>query len=72
MDNRIDENYLTRVYVQSSLGGLSLYNQNSIYKRKNILNTDFDHIEVTFLKENNEVIQFKDFLVLRYLLSKYI
>ena len=72
VDNKIEENYLTRVYVQSSLGGLNLYNQNSIYKRKNILNTDFDCIEVTFLNENNEVISFKDFLVLRFLLSKYI
>ena len=61
VDNKIEENYLTRVYVQSSLGGLNLYNQNSIYKRKNILNTDFDYIEVTFLNENNEVISFKDF-----------
>ena len=34
VDNKIEENYLTRVYVQSSLGGLNLYNQNSIYKRK--------------------------------------
>ena len=71
VDNKI-ENYLTRVYIQSSLGGLNLHNQNSIYERKNILNTDFDYIEVTFLNENKEVISFKDFLVLRYLLSKYI
>ena len=72
VDNKIEENYLTRVYVQSLLAGLNLYNQNSICKRKNILNTDFDYIEVTFLNENNEAISFKDFLVLRYLLSKYI
>ena len=31
VDNKIEENYLTRVYVQSSLGGLNLYNQNSIF-----------------------------------------
>ena len=61
VDNKIEENYLTRVYVQSLLGGLNLCNQNLIYKRKNILNTDFDYIEVTFLNENNEVISFKDF-----------
>ena len=61
IDNKIEENYLTRVYVQSSLGGLNLYNQNSAYKRKNILNTNFDYIEVTFLNENNEVLSFKDF-----------
>ena len=61
VDNKIEENYLTKVYVQSSVGGLSLYGQNSIYKRKNILNTNFEYIEVTFLNENNEIISFKDF-----------
>ena len=61
IDNRIEENYLTRVYVQSSVGSLNLYSQNSIYKRKNILNTNFEYIEVTFLNENNEIISFKDF-----------
>ena len=49
VDNKIEENYLTKVYVKSSVGGLNLYSQNSIYKRKNILNTNFEYIEVTFL-----------------------
>ena len=61
VDNRIEENYLTKVYVQSSVGGLNLYSQNSIYKRKNILNTNFEYIDVTFLNENNEIMPFKDF-----------
>ena len=61
LDNKIEENYLTKVFVQSSVGNLNLYCQNSIYKRKNILNTEFEFIEVTFLNENNEVIELKDF-----------
>ena len=61
VDNKIEENYLTKVFVHSSVGNLNLYRQNSIYKRKNILNTQFEFIEVTFLNENNEVIPFKDF-----------
>ena len=36
VDNKIEENYLTKVFVQSSVGNLNLYTQNSIYKRKNI------------------------------------
>ena len=60
-DNKIEENYLTKVFVQSSVGNLNLYRQDSIYKRKNILNTQFEYIEVTFLNENNEPISFKDF-----------
>ena len=61
VDNKIEENYLTKVFVQSSVGNLNLYRQDSIYKRKNILNTQFEFIEVTFLNENNEPISFKDF-----------
>ena len=61
VDNKIEENYLTKVFVQSSVGNLNLYTQNSIYKRKNILNTNFEFIEVTFLNENNEIIELKDF-----------
>ena len=61
VDNRIEENYLTKIFVQSSIGNLNLYRQDSIYKRKNILNTEFEFIEITFLNENYEVIPFKDF-----------
>ena len=61
VDNKIEENYLTKVFVQSSVGNLNLYSQNSIYKRKKILNTQFEFIDVTFLNENNEVIELKDF-----------
>ena len=61
VDNKIEENYLAKVFVQSSVGNLNLYSQNSIHKRKNILNTQFEFIEVTFLNENNGVIELKDF-----------
>ena len=61
LDNKIEENYLTKVFVQSSVGNLNLYRQDSIYKRKNILNTQFEFIEVTFLNENNEIIALRDF-----------
>ena len=61
VDNKIEEKYLTKVFVQSSVGNLNLYRQDSIYKRKNILNTQFQFIEVTFLNKNNEIIALKDF-----------
>ena len=62
VDNKIQENYLTKVFIQSSVGNLNLYIPNSIYKTKNILNSQFEYIEVTFLNESNEVIEFTDFL----------
>ena len=60
VDNKIKENYLTKVFVQSSIGNLNLYMPNSIYKTKNILNSQFEYIEVTFLDESNEPIEFID------------
>ena len=60
VDNKTQENYLTKVFIQSSVGNLNLFTQNSIYKTKNILNTQFEYIEVTFLNESDEAIQFKD------------
>ena len=60
VDNKIHENYLTKVFVQSSIGNLNLYMPNSIYKTKNILNSQFEYIEVTFLDESNEPIEFID------------
>ena len=59
--NKTQENFLTKVFVQSSVGNLNLYRQDSIYKTKNILNSQFEYIDVTFLNEGNEAIQFKDF-----------
>ena len=61
VDNKIEENYLTKVFVQSSVGNLNFYRQDSIYREKNILDTQFEFIEVTFLNENNEVIHLKYF-----------
>ena len=61
VDNKIQENYLTKVFIQSSVGNLNLYMPNSIYKTKNILNSQFEYIEVTFLNESNEAIELKDF-----------
>ena len=60
VDNKIQENYLTKVFVQSSIGNLNFYMPNSIYKTKNILNSQFEYIEVTFLDESNEPIEFID------------
>ena len=71
-DNKTQKNYLTEVFVQSSVGNLNSFTQNSIYKTKNIINTQIEYIEVTFLNENNEPISFKNFIVFHYLLSNYI
>ena len=69
--SKIEENYSTNVFVQSSVGNLNLYRQDSIYK-KDILNTQFEFIEVTFLNENNEIIELKDFFSISLLCKNYV
>ena len=39
VNNQIEEHYLTKVFVQSSVGNLNLYRQDSIYKKKYIKHT---------------------------------
>ena len=73
VDNKTQENYLTKVFVKASISNLNLYTQNSIYKTKNILNTQFEYIEVTFLNEINEPIEFRDsFSISLYIMKLYI
>ena len=72
VDNKTEENHLSKVFVKSSVGGLNLFNGNSIYKRKPILNTNFDYMEVTFLNEKMKKSPLKIFSVFHYLLNKYI
>ena len=36
VDNKIEENYLTKVFIQSSVGNLNLYRQDSIYIKEKI------------------------------------
>ena len=72
VDNKIQENYLTKVFIQSSVGNLNFFYPNSIHKTKNILNTQFEYIEVTFLNEKMNQSHLKIFLVFHYILSNYI
>ena len=68
VDNKIQENHLTKVSIDTSVGHLNLYMPNSIYKTKNILNSQFEYIEVTFLNESNDL---KIFLAFHYISCNY-
>ena len=61
VDNKTQENYLTKVFVKASVSNLNLYTQNSMYKTKNTLNAQFEYIEVTFINEISEPIEFRFF-----------
>ena len=68
MDNKEDDNFLTNIFIKNNIGDQVIYENNNIFKRKKILDTYFNYIEVCVKNEKNEDIDLKDF----YQISLYI
>ena len=60
IDNKNDPYYLTDVFIQSRLGQLTVYNEQSIYAKQKIINDTFNYIEFEFLDEKNNKIELTD------------
>ena len=60
VDNREDNEFLTNVFIKNNIGDQVTYENNNIYKRKKILDTTFNYIEVCIKNENNEDVIMKD------------
>ena len=60
VDNKEDYEFLTNVFIKNNIGDQTIYENNNIYKRKNILNTTVNYIEICIKNENNEDIIMKD------------
>ena len=61
VDNKEDNEFLTNVFIKNNIGDQIIYENHNNYKRKKILDTTFNYIEVCFKDENNEDIFMKDF-----------
>ena len=58
----LDKNkFLTNVFIKNNISDHIIYENDNIYKRKRILDTSFDYIEICIKNENNEDIIMKDF-----------
>ena len=68
VDNKEDNNFLTNIFIKNDIGDQVIYENNNNFKRKKILNTYFDYIELCVKNQNNENINLKDF----YQISIYI
>ena len=68
VDNSNEQNFLTNVLIKNQIGDLVTYDNLNIYKKKKILETEFDYIEVCIKNQNNQNIALKDF----YQVSIYI
>ena len=69
VDNKEDNEFLTNVFIKNNIGDQIIYENHNNYKRKKILDTTFNYIEVCIKNENNEDIVRKDFFQISLYIS---
>ena len=69
VDNKEDDNFLTNIFIKNDIGDQIIYENNNIFKRKKILDTYFDYIEICVKNQNNENINLKDFYQISLFIS---
>ena len=75
-DNLISKNYnyeynefLTDIDLESQIGQQVTYKNNHIYIRKNILNSEFNYIEICIKDQNNKPVKMTDLFKIRVYIS---
>ena len=69
VDNKKDNGFLTNVFIKNNIGDQVTYENHNIYKRKKILDTSFNYIEVCIKNENDQDISLKDFFQISLYIS---
>ena len=60
IDNRKDDEFLTNVFINGSISEQVTYENDNIYKSKNILNSSFNYIEICIKDQHNKPVNMKD------------
>ena len=60
VDNREDNEFLTNVFINGGISEQVTYENDNIYKSKNILNSTFNYIEICIKDQNNKTVNMKD------------
>ena len=60
VDNKEDNEFLTNVFIKNNIGEQIIYENHNNYKRKKILDTTFNYIEICIKNEKNEDIIMTD------------
>ena len=68
VDNKEDNEFLTNVFIKNNISDQIIYENHNNYKRKKILDTSFNYIEVCIKNQKNEDIIMTDL----YQISLYI
>ena len=69
IDNKEDNEFLTNAFIKNNIGDQIIYENHNNYKRKKILDTTFNYIEVCIKNGNNEDIVMKDFFQISIYIS---
>ena len=69
VDNQEDNEFLTDVTIKGNISQQLTYENNNIYKSKNILNSSFDYIELCIKDQNNKPVKMKDLLKISVYIS---
>ena len=60
VNNSEDNEFLTNVFIKGDISDQVTYENDNIYKSKNILNSSFDFIEICIKDQNNKPVIMKD------------
>ena len=60
VDNRENNEFLTNVFINGGISEQVTYENDNIYKSKNILNSTFNYIEICIKDQNNRSVNMKD------------
>ena len=69
VDNREDSGFLTNIFIKNDIGEQVIYETHNNYKRKKILDTKFDYIEVCIKNQKNEDIVMTDLFQISFYIS---
>ena len=69
VNNEEDDEFLTNVFIKNNISDQIIYENHNNYKRKKILDTSFDYIEICIKNENNQNIVMKDFFQISLYIS---
>ena len=69
IDNREDSRFLTNIFIKNNIGQQVSYEYHNNYKRKKILDTTFDYIEVCIKNQKNEDIVMTDLFQISFYIS---
>ena len=60
VNNREDNEFLTNIFIKGEISQQVTYENDNIYKSKNILNSSFNYIEICIKDQNNRPVNMKD------------